>query len=57
MGWMSWEIFRCDTDCDKDPANCISERLYKEQARRLASSRAMSIAASRRDEQRCQPPR
>ena len=32
MGWMSWEIFRCDIDCDKDPHNCISERLYKEQA-------------------------
>eukprot|EP01051_Picozoa_sp_SAG22_P011821 SAG22_NODE_1173_length_5253_cov_4.401436_3_plen_329_part_00 len=29
---MSWEIFRCNTDCEKDPANCISERLYHEQA-------------------------
>ena len=30
MGWMSWEIFRCNVDCDRDPGNCISERLYKE---------------------------
>eukprot|EP00418_Pyrodinium_bahamense_P006213 CAMPEP_0179024096 /NCGR_PEP_ID=MMETSP0796-20121207/7277_1 /TAXON_ID=73915 /ORGANISM="Pyrodinium bahamense, Strain pbaha01" /LENGTH=497 /DNA_ID=CAMNT_0020720043 /DNA_START=48 /DNA_END=1541 /DNA_ORIENTATION=+ len=31
MGWMSWEIFRCETDCSKDPASCISEWLYKNQ--------------------------
>ena len=34
---MSWEIFRCNTDCEKDPANCISERLYHEQADALVS--------------------
>jgi len=32
MGWMSWEIFRCRTDCAKEPDDCISERLYKAQA-------------------------
>lgn len=32
MGWMSWERFRCVTDCENDPRNCISERLYKEMA-------------------------
>lgn len=32
MGWMSWEIFRCDIDCGQDPDNCVSERLYKGQA-------------------------
>ncbi|KAJ7384573.1 hypothetical protein OS493_021204 [Desmophyllum pertusum] len=32
VGWMSWERFRCVTDCDKDPRNCISERLYMEMA-------------------------
>lgn len=31
MGWMSWELFRCDTDCTKDPDMCISEHLYKGQ--------------------------
>lgn len=23
MGWLAWERFRCNTDCDKDPKNCI----------------------------------
>ncbi|CAO1331323.1 unnamed protein product [Diamesa serratosioi] len=32
MGWMSWERFRCITDCDKYPDDCISERLFKEMA-------------------------
>ena len=28
---MSWEIFRCDIDCKKDPENCIGEHMYKGQ--------------------------
>jgi len=28
MGWMSWERFRCNTDCENDPDNCISEKLF-----------------------------
>ncbi|CAG9798318.1 unnamed protein product [Chironomus riparius] len=32
MGWMSWERFRCITDCDKYPDECISERLIMEMA-------------------------
>ena len=23
MGWMTWERFRCNTDCKDDPENCI----------------------------------
>ena len=23
MGWMSWERFECNTNCDTDPDNCI----------------------------------
>ncbi len=23
MGWMTWERFRCNTDCTNDPLNCI----------------------------------
>lgn len=23
MGWLAWERFRCDIDCDEDPRNCI----------------------------------
>ena len=29
MGWMSWEVFRCDVDCAKAPNDCIGERLYQ----------------------------
>lgn len=43
MGWMSWEIFRCNlatpTDNCTDPETtmCISEALYKGQADAMAS--------------------
>lgn len=23
MGWLSWERYRCNTDCENDPDNCI----------------------------------
>lgn len=23
MGWLAWERFRCNTDCEGDPENCI----------------------------------
>ena len=23
MGWLTWERFRCNTDCKNDPTNCI----------------------------------
>ena len=23
MGWLSWERFECNTQCDIDPDNCI----------------------------------
>lgn len=35
MGFLSWEKFRCNLDCENDPQNCISEQLYKEQATAL----------------------
>ena len=37
LGWMSWEIFRCNTNCAADPENCISEHLYKVQADAMVS--------------------
>lgn len=27
MGWLSWERFECNTNCEEDPDNCIGERL------------------------------
>ena len=37
MGWLSWERYRCDIDCDTDPDNCISEKLYQTMADHLAA--------------------
>lgn len=36
MGWMSWERFRCATNCNKDPDHCINEKLYMTMADHLA---------------------
>ena len=30
MGWLSWERFRCNTDCEHDPEFCIGENLFKQ---------------------------
>ncbi|XP_053327856.1 alpha-N-acetylgalactosaminidase [Spea bombifrons] len=35
MGWMTWERYRCITDCKNDPDNCISENLIKAMADRM----------------------
>lgn len=37
MGWLSWERYRCNTDCQADPDNCISEKLYMTMADLLVS--------------------
>ena len=37
MGWLTWERFRCNTDCVNDPDSCISENLMKAMADRLVS--------------------
>ncbi|KAK8736530.1 hypothetical protein OTU49_005055, partial [Cherax quadricarinatus] len=37
MGWLAWERFRCNTDCDNDPDNCISESLFKAMADLMVS--------------------
>jgi len=36
MGWLSWERFRCNTDCVTFPDTCIGENLFMEQATHLA---------------------
>lgn len=36
MGWLAWERFRCDIDCEHDPKNCISENLFIDMADRLS---------------------
>uniref|UniRef100_A0A182T5G1 Alpha-galactosidase n=1 Tax=Anopheles maculatus TaxID=74869 RepID=A0A182T5G1_9DIPT len=37
MGWMSWERYRCITDCKKYPDECISEQLFKRMADLMVS--------------------
>ena len=37
MGWMAWVRFRCNTNCDTDPNNCISEKLFREIADAMVS--------------------
>lgn len=32
MGWMSWEIFRCETDCSAHSDSCIDHNLYEKTA-------------------------
>jgi len=32
MGWNSWNLFGCNTDCETNPGNCLSERLIMEMA-------------------------
>ncbi|XP_053329661.1 alpha-galactosidase A [Spea bombifrons] len=32
MGWLHWERFLCETDCEKEPYTCVSERLFMEMA-------------------------
>ena len=43
MGWMTWERFRCEIDCDADPDNCISEQLIKSHADILAAPEWRSL--------------
>lgn len=38
MGWMSWERFRCEVDCEKSPRDCISEDLYLTSADALVNT-------------------
>ncbi|CAF3514737.1 unnamed protein product [Rotaria socialis] len=35
MGWLTWQRFRCVTDCRQFPDTCISEKLIRTQAKLL----------------------
>ncbi|CAD7091944.1 unnamed protein product [Hermetia illucens] len=37
MGWMHWQRFRCITDCEKFPNECISEELFMRTADVMAA--------------------
>jgi hypothetical protein len=34
---MSWQVFRCEVDCNADPNNCINEQLYRQQTDALVA--------------------
>ncbi|XP_063169517.1 alpha-galactosidase A [Candoia aspera] len=36
MGWLHWERFLCQTDCEREPRQCISEQLFRQMADRMA---------------------
>ncbi|XP_063925288.1 alpha-N-acetylgalactosaminidase-like [Zophobas morio] len=36
LGWMSWQRFRCITDCVNYPNDCISDQLFRDTADRMA---------------------
>lgn len=35
MGWLAWERFTCETDCDQKPEACINKKLFQDMATRL----------------------
>ncbi|KAG8227457.1 hypothetical protein J437_LFUL015843 [Ladona fulva] len=37
MGWMSWQRFRCVTDCVNYPDDCISDKLFRTMADHMVS--------------------
>uniref|UniRef100_A0A6P7F031 Alpha-galactosidase n=1 Tax=Diabrotica virgifera virgifera TaxID=50390 RepID=A0A6P7F031_DIAVI len=37
MGWMDWQRFRCLTNCTLYPDECISEKLFRDMADRMAA--------------------
>ena len=46
MGWMSWERFRCETDCAHYPDTCINEVLYRTTADAMAAGGDSSYLAA-----------
>ncbi|XP_053434830.1 alpha-galactosidase A [Nycticebus coucang] len=37
MGWLHWERFMCNLDCQEDPYSCISEQLFMQMADLMVS--------------------
>ena len=35
LGWMTWQRYRCNTNCSADPRNCISEQLVRDTAQSM----------------------
>ncbi|KAM5127987.1 alpha-galactosidase A [Callospermophilus lateralis] len=37
MGWLHWERFMCNVDCQEEPDSCISEQLFMQMAELMVS--------------------
>nr|XP_044996493.1 alpha-galactosidase A isoform X2 [Jaculus jaculus] len=37
MGWLHWERFTCNLDCEEEPDSCISEQLFMQMAELMVS--------------------
>lgn len=35
MGWMAWQRYRCNIDCESYPDECISDKLFRRMADRM----------------------
>ena len=55
MGWMSWEIFRCDVNCDEKPDACINHALYEQMTDRIVADGYLAKGYDQVTE-RSQPP-
>ena len=53
MGFMSWERFRCDIDCDAKPHACISESLYTSMADAMVAGGYVAAGYTRVDIDDC----
>ena len=47
MGWMSWEVFRCETDCKAHPMACIGSALFEQQAKHMLADGYFKAGYSR----------
>merc|ERR1712113_794716 len=43
MGWMSWEVFRCQTNCASHPDSCIDHNLYEQMTDRIVEDGYLEV--------------
>ena len=55
MGWLAWERFRCNTNCQATPDTCISEKLFMDMADRLAADGWLEAGYDRVNVDDCWP--
>jgi len=43
MGWMSWQVFRCETNCQAHPDACIDHNLYEQMTDRIVEDGYLAL--------------